>query len=52
MWLKIYLQAFFNSFGTWTLLACGQQIVDSGLAGVLNATALLFVAAILLGVAL
>ena len=42
-WLALSIQAFFNSFGAWTLLAWGQQHVDSGLAGVLNSTAPIFV---------
>lgn len=37
------LQAIFNSIGAWTVLAWGQQFVDSGLAGVLNSTSPIFV---------
>ncbi|MEQ8652493.1 MAG: EamA family transporter [Kiloniellales bacterium] len=42
-WLALGLQAFLNSFGAWTLLAWGQQYVESGLAGVLNSTSPIFV---------
>jgi drug/metabolite transporter (DMT)-like permease len=42
-WRMLLVQAFFNSIASWTLLAWGQQYVDSGLAGVLNSTAPLFV---------
>ena len=42
-WARLLLQAVFNSIGAWTLLAWGQQYVDSGLASVLNSTAPLFV---------
>jgi drug/metabolite transporter (DMT)-like permease len=41
-WRALVLQAFFNSIGAWTVLAWGQQYVDSGLAGVLNSTSPLF----------
>jgi drug/metabolite transporter (DMT)-like permease len=37
------VQAIFNSIGAWTVLAWGQQHVDSALAGVLNSTSPLFV---------
>jgi len=43
MWRMLLLQAFFNSIGAWTLLAWGQQYVDSGLASVLNSTSPIFV---------
>ncbi len=43
IWALIFIQAFLNSFGAWTLLAWGQQFVDSGLAGVLNSTSPIFV---------
>lgn len=43
IWSALLLQAVFNSIGAWTLLAWGQQHVDSGLAGVLNSTAPIFV---------
>ncbi|MEO1120769.1 MAG: EamA family transporter [Pseudomonadota bacterium] len=39
----LLVQSFFNSIGAWTLLAWGQQYVDSGLAGVLNSTSPIFV---------
>jgi drug/metabolite transporter (DMT)-like permease len=42
-WRAFLAQAFFNSIGAWTLLAWGQQFVDSGLAGVLNSTSPIFV---------
>jgi len=42
-WLMLLIQSFFNSIGAWTLLAWGQQYVDSGLASVLNSTSPIFV---------
>ncbi len=42
-WHMLFVQALFNSIGAWTLLAWGQQYVDSGLASVLNSTSPLFV---------
>lgn len=42
-WRALLVQAFLNSIGAWTVLAWGQQYVDSGLAGVLNSTSPLFV---------
>ena len=39
----LFVQAVFNSIGAWTILAWGQQFVDSGLASVLNSTSPLFV---------
>ena len=42
-WRTLLVQAFFNSIGSWTLLAWGQQYVDSGLAGVLTSTTPIFV---------
>lgn len=42
-WRKFLVQSFFNSFGSWTILAWGQQFVDAGLAGVLNSTSPIFV---------
>ena len=42
-WRLLCVQAFLNSTGAWTILAWGQQHVDSGLAGVLNSTSPLFV---------
>ena len=43
MWRMLLIQSFFNSIAPWTLLAWGQQHVDSGLAGVLNSTSPIFV---------
>lgn len=42
-WRMLLVQAFFNSIGAWTVLAWGQQFIDSGLAGVLNSTAPIFI---------
>ena len=42
-WRTLLIQAFFNSIGAWTVLAWGQQYVDSGLASVLNSTSPIFV---------
>jgi drug/metabolite transporter (DMT)-like permease len=42
-WQMLLVQAFLNSIASWTLLAWGQQHVDSGLAGVLNSTSPIFV---------
>ncbi|NQU58113.1 MAG: EamA family transporter [Rhodospirillales bacterium] len=42
-WRMLFVQAIFNSIGAWTVLAWGQQYVDSGLASVLNSTSPLFV---------
>jgi drug/metabolite transporter (DMT)-like permease len=42
-WRRLLVQALFNSIASWTLLAWGQQSVDSGLAGVLNSTSPIFV---------
>ena len=42
IWAQFLLQAFFNSIGAWTILAWGQQYVDSGLASVLNSTSPVF----------
>jgi drug/metabolite transporter (DMT)-like permease len=39
----LLVQAFFNSIGSWTVLAWGQQHVASALAGVLNSTSPIFV---------
>ncbi|OSQ40429.1 DMT family transporter [Thalassospira mesophila] len=41
-WRMLLLQAIFNSIGAWTVLAWGQQYVDSGLASVLNSTSPVF----------
>ncbi len=42
-WRVLFVQAVFNSIGAWTVLAWGQQYVESGLASVLNSTSPLFV---------
>ncbi|MEH6402676.1 MAG: EamA family transporter [Sneathiella sp.] len=42
-WRMLFVQALFNSIGAWTVLAWGQQYVDSGLASVLNSTSPIFV---------
>jgi drug/metabolite transporter (DMT)-like permease len=42
-WRQLFVQAVLNSIGAWTVLAWGQQFVDSGLASVLNSTSPLFV---------
>lgn len=42
-WKMLFIQAVFNSIAAWTILAWGQQYVDSGLASVLNSTAPIFV---------
>lgn len=42
-WRMLLLQAIFNSIGAWTVLAWGQQYVESGLASVLNSTSPIFV---------
>ena len=42
-WRMLYVQAVFNSIGAWTILAWGQQHIDSGLASVLNSTSPIFV---------
>ncbi|WP_039019128.1 DMT family transporter [Halocynthiibacter namhaensis] len=42
-WRMLLIQAFFNSIGAWTVLAWGQQYVDTGLASVLNSTSPIFV---------
>ena len=42
-WRMLFLQAIFNSIGAWTVLAWGQQYVDSSLASVLNSTSPIFV---------
>src|SRR5690606_5676983 len=49
-WRLLTIQAFLNSVAAWTLLAWGQQYVDSALAGVLNSTSPLFV--VLIGMVL
>lgn len=42
-WRMLFVQSCFNSIGAWTILAWGQQYVDSGLASVLNSTSPIFV---------
>lgn len=42
-WAMLLVQSFLNSIGAWTVLAWGQQFVDSGLAAVLNSTAPIFI---------
>lgn len=42
-WQMLFIQAIFNSIGAWTVLAWGQQHIDSGLASVLNSTAPIFI---------
>jgi drug/metabolite transporter (DMT)-like permease len=41
-WRALLAQSLINSILPWTLLAWGQQYVDSGLAGVLNSTSPIF----------
>lgn len=43
VWFRLFIQAILNSIGAWTVLAWGQQFVDSGLASVLNSTSPIFV---------
>lgn len=42
-WRNLLVQSLFNCIGAWTILAWGQQYVDSGLASVLNSTTPIFV---------
>ena len=42
-WRMLLLQATLNSIAAWTVLAWGQQYVESGLASVLNSTSPIFV---------
>jgi len=42
-WRMLLVQSVFNSIGAWTVLAWGQQYVESGLASVLNSTSPIFV---------
>lgn len=42
-WRLLFIQSILNSIGAWTVLAWGQQFVDSGLASVLNSTSPIFV---------
>lgn len=46
--MQLLVQSFFNSFGAWTVLAWGQQHIDSSMAAVLNSTSPLFVVLITL----
>jgi drug/metabolite transporter (DMT)-like permease len=43
IWRQLFVQSILNATAAWTLLAWGQQFVDSGLAGVLNSTTPIFV---------
>lgn len=43
VWARLFLQAFLNSYGAWTLLAWGQRQIESALGAVLNSTSPLFV---------
>lgn len=45
---QLLVLSFLNSFGAWTLLAWGQQYIDSSMAAVLNSTSPLFVVIITL----
>lgn len=47
-WRTLFVQSLFNSTLAWSILAWGQQYVDSGLAGVLNSTSPIFVVLITL----
>jgi drug/metabolite transporter (DMT)-like permease len=42
-WCMLLVQSFLTGIGAWTVLAWGQQYVDSGLASVLNSTSPIFV---------
>ncbi|ARE40952.1 Permease of the drug/metabolite transporter (DMT) superfamily [Rhodovulum sp. P5] len=42
-WRMLLVQSLLNSIGAWTVLAWGQQYVESGLASVLNSTSPIFV---------
>ncbi len=42
-WRWLLVQSILNSVGAWTVLAWGQQFVDSGLGSVLNSTSPIFV---------
>ncbi|MCB1384410.1 MAG: EamA family transporter [Nitratireductor sp.] len=48
-WRRLLVQSFLNSIGAWTILAWGQQHVDSGPASVLNSTSPIFVLLITAG---
>jgi drug/metabolite transporter (DMT)-like permease len=47
-WRLLFAQSLLNSTLAWSILAWGQQYVDSGLAGVLNSTSPIFVVLITL----
>ena len=47
-WWRLFTQSLLNSTLPWSMLAWGQQYVDSGLAGVLNSTSPIFVVLITL----
>src|SRR5262245_14483399 len=47
-WRLLFTQSLLNSTLPWSILAWGQQYVDSGLAGVLNSTSPIFVVLITL----
>lgn len=42
-WRMLFVQAMLNSVGAWTILAWGQQYIDSASAAVLNSTSPVFV---------
>ncbi|MEO1017405.1 MAG: EamA family transporter [Pseudomonadota bacterium] len=42
-WRMLFIQALLFSIGAWTILAWGQQYIESGLASVLNSTTPIFV---------
>jgi len=42
-WRMLFVQAMLNSVGAWTILAWGQQYIDSATAAVLNSTSPVFV---------
>ena len=42
-WRMLFVQSFLSSIAAWTILAWGQQYVDSALASVLNSTSPIFV---------
>lgn len=48
LWAQFFIQSIFNSIGAWTILAWGQQFIDSALASVLNSTSPIFVFCIVL----
>ncbi|MBL4892846.1 MAG: EamA family transporter [Rhizobiaceae bacterium] len=42
-WRMLFIQAILNSIAAWTVLAWGQQYIDSGMASVLNSTSPIFI---------